>query len=912
MASNVKEKKTAEKPETAKKKTSSSRKKTTVSNHTQQKKNQPAVTMRDEIILWLVLALSIVIFISNLGFGGVVGNAISMVLFGIFGFPSYLLPFVIFFASAFVLSNKGNKVAWIKAGAVFVLWICFCALSELITNGYVTGTKITGYFTASAEYKSGGGVLGGLVGKMLCAGVGVIGAYAVIFILAIIGIVLVTERSLFAGMKNSGSRVYHSARQDADYHRQKAAIRKERRIIERQKRLERERAQRLERERTQLLKQQEELERLKRESRMDRKVSGVSMDTLIRPMEEYTGSETSAPGTEGDTKQAPDVFTIQRTPVPEEEIIEIIHDTDPTREETYLIHQEDPEEEFIEVPLSEAEDFMSIPSDIQSEIQPDMVSEVQPENQSENHSDMHSERQKKNPRSSKKEQEAGVQAVAREMEDAAKELPPEYVFPPIDLLKKPHRKRQGDSDQELRNTAAKLQKTLHDFGVEVNVTNVSCGPSVTRYELTPKQGVKVSRIVNLADDIKLNLAAADIRIEAPIPGKSAVGIEVPNKENSPVMLRELLESPEFKNHPSNLAFAAGKDIAGKVVVTDIAKMPHLLIAGATGSGKSVCINTIIMSILYKAKPEDVKLIMIDPKVVELSVYNGIPHLFIPVVTDPKKAAGALNWGVAEMTERYKKFADLNVRDLKGYNEKIDSIRDIEEEGKPEKLPQIVIIVDELADLMMVAPGEVEDSICRLAQLARAAGIHLIIATQRPSVNVITGLIKANMPSRIAFAVSSGVDSRTIIDMNGAEKLLGKGDMLFYPQGYQKPARVQGAFVSDGEVGDVVEFLSGKNSSSETYDHKVEEQITKAQQMAEAAAGGGEVDLHFAEAGKFIIEKDKASIGMLQRVFKIGFNRAARIMDQLSDAGVVGPEEGTKPRKVLMTMEEFERYLEECV
>ena len=474
----------------------------------------------------------------------------------------------------------------------------------------------------------------------------------------------------------------------------------------------------------------------------------------------------------------------------------------------------------------------------------------------------------------------------------------------------------GDSDKELRDTAQKLQQTLHSFGVGVKVTNVSCGPTVTRYELTPEQGVKVSRIVNLSDDIKLNLAAADIRIEAPIPGKSAVGIEVPNHENNAVLLRELLESGEFRDHPSNLAFAAGKDIGGKVVVTDIARMPHLLIAGATGSGKSVCINTIIMSILYKAKPEDVKLIMIDPKVVELSVYNGIPHLFIPVVTDPKKAAGALNWGVAEMEDRYKKFAELNVRDLKGYNQRIASIQDIEDENIPEKLPQIVIIVDELADLMMVAPGEVEDSICRLAQLARAAGIHLIIATQRPSVNVITGVIKANMPSRIAFSVSSGVDSRTIIDMHGAEKLLGKGDMLFYPQGYQKPARLQGAFVSDSEVGAVVEYLKEKNMSN-SYNQEIEEEISKAQVTAKEVNGSSNgsdsgVDSYFVDAGKFIIDKDKASIGMLQRVFKIGFNRAARIMDQLSEAGVVGPEEGTKPRKILMSMEDFEHYIEESL
>ena len=429
--------------------------------------------------------------------------------------------------------------------------------------------------------------------------------------------------------------------------------------------------------------------------------------------------------------------------------------------------------------------------------------------------------------------------------------------------------------------------------------------------LQPEQGVKVSKIVGLADDIKLNLAATDIRIEAPIPGKAAIGIEVPNKENTPVALRDLLESKEFKEFPSKIAFAVGKDIAGKVVVADIGKMPHMLIAGATGSGKSVCINTLIMSILYKAHPDEVKLIMVDPKVVELSVYNGIPHLLIPVVTDPKKASAALHWGVTEMEDRYKKFADLNVRDLKGYNEKITAMRE-KGENVPANLPQMIIIVDELADLMMVCPGEVEDSICRLAQLARAAGIHLIIATQRPSVDVITGLIKANMPSRVAFSVSSGVDSRTILDMNGAEKLLGKGDMLFYPQGYSKPARIQGAFVSDKEVSDVVDFLKNQTLGN-VYAEDIEEKIKNigsSSSQSGATGDGSAVDELFADAGKFIIDKDKASIGMLQRVFKIGFNRAARIMDQLHDYGVVGEDEGTKPRKVLMSEEQFEQLLEE--
>ena len=483
-----------------------------------------------------------------------------------------------------------------------------------------------------------------------------------------------------------------------------------------------------------------------------------------------------------------------------------------------------------------------------------------------------------------------------------------YQPPTLELLQKPDYSHKGVSDEELKQTAMKLHKTLESFGVHVTINNVSCGPTVTRYELQPEQGVKVSKITGLADDIKLNLAAADIRIEAPIPGKAAVGIEVPNKDNSAVMLRELLESPEFGKHSSNIAFAVGKDIAGKTVVSDIAKMPHLLIAGATGSGKSVCINTLIMSILYKADPNDVKLIMIDPKVVELSVYNGIPHLLIPVVTDPKKASGALNWAVIEMTERYQKFAEIGVRDLKGYNAKVKQVAHLQDE-KFQKMPQIVIIVDELADLMMVAPGEVEESICRLAQLARAAGIHLIIATQRPSVNVITGVIKANIPSRIAFSVSSQVDSRTILDGAGAEKLLGKGDMLFYPSGFPKPIRVQGAFVSDQEVSAVVEFLT--RDVATIYDDNIVEKIS-SQSKVGGSTPADERDEYFLEAAKFIIEKDKASIGMLQRVFKIGFNRASRIMDQLYDAGVVGEEEGTKPRKVIMSMEQLEEYIDEYV
>lgn len=512
------------------------------------------------------------------------------------------------------------------------------------------------------------------------------------------------------------------------------------------------------------------------------------------------------------------------------------------------------------------------------------------------------------PEKTMEQVDAEIDEEVRHSEQLSEEIVEKpYEFPPVELLHK-GKSTSSTSQKELRDTAVKLQQTLSNFGVRVTVSDVSCGPAVTRYEIQPEQGVKVSRIVSLADDIKLNLAAADIRIEAPIPGKAAVGIEVPNKETSGVTLRELIESKPFEESKSPIAFGVGKDIAGQVVVADIAKMPHVLIAGATGSGKSVCINTIIMSILYRAKPSEVKLIMIDPKVVELSVYNGIPHLMIPVVTDSKKAAGALNWAVAEMDDRYKKFAQAGVRDLKGYNAKVEQLKDIEAEDKPAKLPQLVIIIDELADLMMIAKNEVEDAIVRLAQLARAAGIHLVIATQRPSVDVITGLIKANVPSRIAFAVSSGVDSRTILDMVGAEKLLGKGDMLFSPAGYPKPARIQGAFVSDDEVSAVVEFLKANCGESGGYHDDVARKIDNPA-FAESQAFGNDYDDYFAEAGRYLIEKGKGSVSILQRVYRIGFNRAARIMDQLEEAGVMGPEEGTKPRKVLMTMDEFEELLQ---
>lgn len=464
-----------------------------------------------------------------------------------------------------------------------------------------------------------------------------------------------------------------------------------------------------------------------------------------------------------------------------------------------------------------------------------------------------------------------------------------YKKPSVDLLNKIDSKPDDKSKKKVLKNASLLEKTLSDFGVEAKVNQVTVGPTITRYELQPSPGVKVSKIVNLTDDIALSLAAKSIRIEAPIPGKSAIGIEVPNEEAQMVTLREVIESDEFNKFESPLAMGLGKDIAGKPIIADIGKMPHLLIAGSTGSGKSVCVNTLINSILYKSNPDEVKFLLIDPKVVELANYNGIPHLLIPVVTDPKKAANALNWAVTEMNRRYKLFAESSVKDITSYNEKSE-----------EKLPKIVIIIDELADLMMVSANDVEDYICRLAQMARAAGMHLIVATQRPSVDVITGVIKANIPSRIAFAVSSQTDSRTILDMGGAEKLLGKGDMLFYPLGAAKPVRLQGAFISESESERVIDYVKSQVKDEVKYEECIVDSISKISKEQSS-----DVDEFLSEAIEFVVESGQASASMLQRKFKIGFNRAARLIDSMEERGIVGKSEGSKPRKVLISKQDLE-------
>ena len=813
--------------------------------------NSKSSELRDEIIILFTFAFAIILLLSNFRLAGSIGNGINWFMFGLVGIIEYILPIIILISVLFLIANKQIGVVKVKTVAVYVLTLLLCGFVQLIMSIPIKSNSVGAFFTYSSEKKMGGGFIGGLLCKVLSP-LGIAGSYVILIICIIICIILITEKSFIKGVTNGGSKVYKSAKEDYANYKEHSVERRQ----EREKELE---------------KEQEEAE-LDRIQRMDNKVKGVALDTII-----------------------PKESTSKNT-----DLHEISMDFDKQDEFSNDIY--DPDLEPIDI-NSEENEFIDNSDSVEHTRKRPKRSRIKNFEANEAISEAQEQLQQESIATSETAIEDGTDRVNTHSSNTKTR---EYVFPPISLLDRNVTKKNINQNRENNETAARLVQTLQNFGVKVTITNISCGPSVTRYEIQPEQGVKVSKIVSLSDDIKLNLAAADIRIEAPIPGKAAVGIEVPNKETTGVMLRELLESDPFTKHPSAIAFAAGRDIAGQIIIADIAKMPHLLIAGATGSGKSVCINTIIMSILYKSDPEDVKLIMIDPKVVELSVYNGIPHLMIPVVTDPKKAAGALNWAVAEMTDRYNKFAEQNVRDLKGYNETVSLSKDTDEETRPKKMPEIVIIIDELADLMMVAPGEVEEAICRLAQLARAAGIHLVIATQRPSVNVITGLIKANVPSRIAFSVSSGVDSRTIIDMNGAEKLLGKGDMLFYPSGYPKPVRVQGTFVSDKEVGRVVKFMK-EHIGDVVYNQEVSTKIESAS-MSDSQAFGNERDAYFAEAGKFIIEKEKGSIGMLQRYYKIGFNRAARIMDQLADTGIVGPEEGTKPRKILMTIEEFEEFL----
>lgn len=920
--SQAKKSSSAKKSSTSKKATpkkpSSSAKKGTTRNVTVEADviDVKKVEATKEILLWVMLAVCILLFLSNLGIGGTIGNAISGFFFGVFGLLAYLLPLLLIVATFFGISNYGSNVAVIKivSGSVFALFLA--TFLELVAHGDATYGAVRAFYYGR-EQKAGGGFFGGLLADGLVSGFGLICAYVITIVVLIICGILVSERTLIQGSRN---RRHHRARRSTN----PAESREDRRARILKDKSEQEAA----------FDADDSLPRHKR------KISGVSFDTSVS---EDVLAAGGASDELGEIKRAPEedieVSDVSRVQL----LAEQSGSTSRVRSPRKIFMADTKEQEDNALNQVNTESIIALESDAISATHAVMrrttADAVQRDLGITGPFDSHSEsadladietqqeeavapvRKARKTIASTQEVNASASEVASSIaKEKRKAKTSSYHLPPLSLLTKKAAGKKANSKEQIEATADKLEQTLRNFGINVEVTDVTCGPTVTRYELLPEAGVRVNRITNLADDIKLNLAVTDIRIEAPIPGKSAVGIEVPNKDKVMVSFEELASSKEFKNSESKVTFCAGRDIAGNVITANIAKMPHLLIAGTTGSGKSVCINTIIMSILYKARPDEVKFIMIDPKVVELSIYNGIPHLLIPVVTEPKKAAGALHWAVTEMDDRYQKFADASVRDIKSYNRKLEEnnyqlpINSNGELGTFERMPEMVVIVDELADLMMVAAKEVEESICRLAQKARAAGIYLILATQRPSVDVVTGLIKANMPSRIAFAVNSGVDSRTILDMFGAEKLLGNGDMLYYPQGYTKPLRVQGAFVSDQEVSDVVDYIKG-NSEDVKYDDHITQAIeSKSVSGANATAiDGGNgfedtLDSYFADAGRLIISKEKGSIGMLQRNFKIGFNRAARIMDQLEEAGVVGPEVGTKPRSVKMNAAQFEQYL----
>lgn len=980
-------------------------------------RDRNAEAKKDDIIIIVVTLVCILMVLSYVGICGIVGTGINALVFGLFGRLGYILPFIIWVLTLFIIANKDNGVSPVGIIYAVLLAAVLGALIQLAVGGFNDEIGLFDYFSNSSlnyegEQATYGGLFGGMLVKLLCPLVGKVATVLILIALLLILFVLMTGKPfVLAVIKKISRRI-------EDFRKRRAIEKDEQDFYEDDEEEQtvkshdtgvRYGVRRLPRQRMGTMNvefgkkkgkdekkdnkdKKEAAKPVFEEKTEDKKVKGS--DSLYIPGvgNVRLGKNASDDVREEDYTEADFAGIDDNGSFGDDELVEYKRETtrkhDPFEEsgkvtsigmkklrsgstgayddggskivDLFSPKIADPEtfDDDFRVDLFGDEDFedekpedtktldkitlVKAPTAKTGSERPgidrktaESVDEVIREYERNNENDG-----KKDPVAVKEENIKPAKEEAAESGENLKDkiVPvagaavftdmskapeppklPEYKFPPVRLLNKSksHQEKGADRKKELENTIQKLQSTFESFGVGVRVTDASVGPTVTRYELLPDQGVKVKTITALSDDIKLALAAPEIRIEAPIPGKAAVGIEVPNKESAAVLFGDLLDSDEFRNAKTNLAFVVGKDIGGKSIISDIGDMPHALIAGATGSGKSVCINALIMSILYKAKPTDVKMIMIDPKRVELVGYNGIPHLIVPVVTDVKKAAGALAWAVAEMDDRYKRFADAGVRDLAAYNNHmVEKWMEESNEGEcPDKLPQIVIIVDELNDLMMTANSkDIESDIARLTQLARACGIHVILATQRPSVNVITGTIKANIPTRIAFSVSSIVDSRTILDQAGAEKLLGKGDMLYYPRGYAKPVRLQGVYVSDKEVNDVVDFIK-KQYKEMKYNDIVSKHIDeKAAGKPQAKDEGGQQDQDandefFEDAGRLIIKKQKASVGMLQREFRIGFNRAARIMDNLAEDGVVGPEEGTKPRKILMTLEEFENYLQ---
>lgn len=840
--------------------------------------------LKNEIMLLTALAITVLLELSCFGFLSPLGDYIGYFIFGCFGWIGYMLPVIGFLGLAFLVSNKNNRSAVIKFSAGVILLFLISAVVQLIFLGYDNIHGAGYFYMKCGREKSGGGFFGSLISDTLCNLVGMIGAYIIILLLIIVCLIVITEKSFIGGVRTGSRKLYKTAKNDVE------------RIKESAENYTREK-------------------NYQKNKRINKKVRGVKLSKLENPnvqnedIHEITGvipeNASVYRGKVDLAQEETDFGTETQKKITAEDVVQnrATSDKEYTSDKQYtgVQYPDKGTGDYINSYPGREEDLYEPPQeDEEGFFKPKERIDVRESAKAVMNRPMYGTGE--NSQSS-----APARPQSGSSERSQSSLPPRsgkpvYVLPKTTILNK-GKGAAAVNELELKETAELLKGILKNFGVSVEVTEYHKGPSVTRYEVQPEIGTRLSKITALADDIKLNMAATDIRIE-PIPGKSTIGIEVPNKKRETVLIRDLIESSELKNNRSKIAFAAGMDIAGNVVVGDIAKMPHMLVAGTTGSGKSVFTNSIIQSILFRATPDEVRLIIVDPKVVEFGVYNGIPHLLQPVVTDPRLASNTLKWAVNEMSERYKKFADINVRDLKGYNERMAN--------KEEKLPQIVIVIDELADLMMVAAKEVEESICRLAQLARAAGIHLIIATQRPSVDVVTGLIKANIPSRVALSVSSGVDSRTVIDSVGAEKLLGNGDMLFYPSGYVKPVRLQGAFVSDEEVQRVVDFWK-QQAGSESYDERISTFVA-SQTAAEASdsmeTDGDGNDEYFVEAVRFCIEKQKASVSMIQRMFHIGFNRASRIIEQMEQAGVIGAEEGTKPRKVLMTIEEFEQSLQD--
>lgn len=900
-----------------------------------------------EIYLFIYFAINLVLILGTYGVCGKLGRAVSGFFFGLFGATFYVLPVFFCVAACLIMANI-DKPGSLRRAIIKVCWwfVVFMVAGFILqlSAGLKDHTAKTLYMDGYENLHGGGMFFGGII-VFVSKGIGKAGAIIVTILVAIITIIMITEKSIINLLKRAFTITYsdivserkksgHTSRYDDDDDEEDDFDEYDYSGDDGQGRFsfddikvypsEEEEKPKKKRKRNKVVKEEEMKELTKDEVPDDTPIALPGEKSAVQKGIEKALAQDEGPKDFFDIEPSQETYA---DPFGSDTYYDSRNSSVgklPTKEETKSVNKTRTATDRLYSESGRLEDTGSIRGvrealGDEEVLKPttsmdyfDMLDEDVP-----TASQMVSKPQAEEAKVTKDDKLRATDEVKSEIEKKTIEKPKKkYVFPPMKLLKSGGTSAYYKNDKNVRETAKRLKETLASFGVNVTITDYSCGPAVTRYELQPEQGVKVSRIVNLADDIKLNLAAADIRIEAPIPGKAAIGIEVPNTDNQVVYFRDLIDNDSFKKFKSNVAFAVGKDIGGQIIITDIAKMPHLLIAGATGSGKSVCINTIIMSILYKAAPEDVRMIMIDPKMVELSAYNGIPHLLIPVVTDPKKAAGALNWAVEEMTKRYQLFARYSVRNIQGFNQKVEQEKESGIENEDPSfvhMPQIIVIVDELADLMMVAHGEVEDSIVRLSQLARAAGIHLIIATQRPSVDVITGLIKANIPSRIAFAVSSGTDSRTILDMVGAEKLLGKGDMLFYPTGSTKPSRVQGAFISDEEVTAVTNYIKEHFGDSE-YDTSISESINSSSSSVSSGGSsddGSDADRYdelFEDAGRMVIEKEKASIGYLQRMFRIGFNRAARIMDQLCEAGVVGPEEGTKPRKILMTMDEFEEMM----